>query len=249
MKTGLIAFLGAASLVASADAGFTGFVAFSRNVGANTVIDVFAAVTNASDKFLNVYNVVSNGSFVQKAGLSSKTWKPDAANFTSTRSVADDSFMTAGTGAGGYASSLTGGDPNFTGASWNGTPSSLPAETIPTNAGWFTNDPFSADNAAELMSSWAGGYNRTDSFFVASRAGYAAPGNSGGTTYGIWCAHLVVTNMNRQIGYNFSFRASASIKDGVNGAVTQATYEFVPAPGALGLLAVAGIAGARRRRD
>ncbi len=246
MKIGFIAIAGAASLVASADAGLAGFVAYSRNVGANTVIDVFAAVTNASDKFLNVYDVQSNGIYVQKNTSSTKTWKPDALQ---TRSVTDDSFMTAGTGAGGYASSLTGGDPNFTGASWNGTPSSLPAETIPTNAGWFTNDPFSADNAAELMSSWAGGYNRTDSFFVASRAGYAAPGNSGGATYGIWCAHLVVTNMNRQIGYNFSFRASASIKDGVNGAVTQATYEFVPAPGALGLLAVAGIAGARRRRD
>jgi hypothetical protein len=246
MKHALIAVVGAASIVAGADAGFAGFVAYSRNVGANTVIDVFAAVTNASDKFLNVWNVQSNGVYVQKNTLSTKTWKPDALQ---NRSVSDDSFMTAGTGAGGYASSLTGGDPNFTGASWNGTPSSLPAETIPTNAGWFTNDPFSADNAAELMSSWAGGYNRTDSFFVASRAGYAAPGNSGGTTYGIWCAHLVVTNMNRQIGYNFSFRASASIKDGVNGAVTQATYEFVPAPGALGLLAVAGIAGARRRRD
>jgi hypothetical protein len=246
MHTALFAAAASAVMVTAAEAGFAGFVAYSRNVGSYTVIDVFASVTNASDKFLNVYDVQSNGIYVQKNTSSTKTWKPDALQ---TRSVTDDSFMTAGTGAGGYASSLTGGDPNFTGASWNGTPSSLPAETIPTNAGWFTNDPFSADNAAELMSSWAGGYNRTDSFFVASRAGYAAPGNSGGTTYGIWCAHLVVTNMNRQIGYNFSFRASASIKDGVNGAVTQATYEFVPAPGALGLLAVAGIAGARRRRD
>ena len=246
MHTALFAAAASAVMVTAAEAGFAGFVAYSRNVGSYTVIDVFASVTNASDKFLNVYDVQSNGIYVQKNTSSTKTWKPDALQ---TRSVTDDSFMTAGTGAGGYASSLTGGDPNFTGASWNGTPSSLPAETIPTNAGWFTNDPFSADNAAELMSSWAGGYNRTDSFFVASRAGYAAPGNSGGATYGIWCAHLVVTNMNRQIGYNFTFRASASIKDGVNGAVTQATYEFVPAPGALGLLAVAGIAGARRRRD
>jgi hypothetical protein len=246
MHTALFAAAASAVMVTAAEAGFAGFVAYSRNVGSYTVIDVFASVTNASDKFLNVYDVQSNGIYVQKNTSSTKTWKPDALQ---TRSVTDDSFMTAGTGAGGYASALTGGDPNFTGASWNGTPSSLPAETIPTNAGWFTNDPFSADNAAELMSSWAGGYNRTDSFFVASEAGYAAPGNSGGTTYGIWCAHLVVTNMNRQIGYNFSFRASASIKDGVNGAVTQATYEFVPAPGALGLLAVAGIAGARRRRD
>ena len=245
MRTALLAASAATLFASTADAGFAGFVAYSRNVGSYTVIDVFAAVTNASDKFLNVYDVQSNCVYVQKNTLSTKTWKPDALQ---NRSVTDDSFMTAGTGAGGYASSLTGGDPNFTGASWNGTPSSLPAETIPANAGWYTNDPFSADNAAELMSAWAGGFNRTDSFFVASEAGYSAPGNSGGATYGIWCAHLVVTNMNRQIGYNFSFRASASIKDGANGAVTQATYEFVPAPGAIGLLAMAGAASGRRRR-
>ncbi|MEN9643130.1 MAG: hypothetical protein RIR77_2319, partial [Planctomycetota bacterium] len=86
MKTvAAIAIVGTASLVASADAGFLGFVASVRTVGANTVIDVFAGVSNASDKFLNVYNTVSNGVFVQKAGLATKTWKPDTAGFTSTR--------------------------------------------------------------------------------------------------------------------------------------------------------------------
>ena len=157
MKHALIAVVGAASIVAGADAGFAAWVAYRRNVGATTVIDVFAAVTNASDKFLNVYNLQTNGTFVQKAGLATKTWKPDVAGFTSTRNTSDDSFMTAGTFSGGayggeyYASSNTNADPNFTGTSWNATPASAAATAIPNNAGWYTGDPTSADNTAELM--------------------------------------------------------------------------------------------------
>jgi uncharacterized protein (TIGR03382 family) len=253
MKIGFIAFAGAASLVASADAGFAGFVAYSRNVGANTVIDVFAAVTNASDKFLNVYDLNSNGTFVQKAGLATKTWKPDVAGFTSTRNVSDDSFMTAGTFSGGayggeyYASGNTTADPNFTGTSWNGTPASAAATAIPNLAGWYTGDPTSVDNGAELMSAWAGGFARFNSNLVSAAGGYAAPANSSAATYGIWCAHLVVAGTNKVIGVDFTWQASASIKDGVTGLTTQATYN-IPAPGALALLGVSSLLSSRRRR-
>jgi hypothetical protein len=261
MKIGFIAIAGAASLVASADAGFAGFVAYGRNVGANTVIDVFAAVTNASDKFLNVYDLTSNGTFVQKAGLASKTWKPDAANFTSNRAVSDDSFMTAGTYSGAayggeyYASGNTNGDPNFTGTSWNGTPASAAATTIPALAGWYTGDPTSVDNGAELMSAWAtaAGATRMNSFLVSAAGGYAAPANSNAATHGIWVSHLVISGTGKVFGDGtngtISFNASASIKDGVSGATTQATYNFaaIPAPGALALLGIAGFATRRRR--
>ena len=255
MKIAFVGMIGAASLVASVDAGFTGFVAFSRNVGANTVIDVFAGVANSSDRFLNVYNTNSNGTFVQKAGLASKTWKPDAANFTSTRSVSDDSFMTAGTFSGGsyggeyYASGNTTADPNFTGTSWNGTPASAAATTLPANCGWFTNDPPSVDNGAELMSTWAGSFTRANSVLVQAfgTPPYSAPANSNAATNGIWISHLVVAGINKVIGVDFTYIASASIKDGVTGATTQARYQFVPGPGALALLGVAGFASRRRR--
>ena len=243
MKTALFVATAAASVVASADAGFAGFVAFSRNVGSNTVIDVFAAVDNAGDKFLNVYNTVSNGSFVQKAGLSNKTWKPDAANFTSTRNTFDDSFMTAGCFSGGsyggefYASGNTSGDPNFTGTSWNASPASLPATTIPSLAGWYTGDPPSIDNVAELLSATATGGTRLDGTGAAGKA------------YGIWCAHFVVTGINKVIGTDFTFSAFASIKD-VNGSTSQASSSFtpIPAPGAIALLGMAGALSRRTRR-
>ena len=251
MKHALIAVVGSASIVAGADAGFAGFVAYSRNVGANTVIDVFAAVTNASDKFLNVYDTVSNGVFVQRAGLATKTWKPDVAGFTSTRNTSDDSFMTAGTFSGGayagefYASSNSNADPNFTGTSWSATPASPAATTIPNLAGWYTGDPTSVDNTAELMSSWAGNFTRTNSVLVSAAGGYNAPANSNAATYGIWVSHLVVAGNNKLIGIDFTFAANASIKE-AGGATTQARYS-IPTPGAIALLGLAGLSSRRRR--
>jgi MYXO-CTERM domain-containing protein len=238
MKTVLFVAAAASAVVASADAGFLGFVASSRTVGAVTVIDIFAGVQNANDKFLNVYNTTSNGVFVQKAGLANKTWKPDAAGFTSTRNTLDDSFMTAGTFSGGayggeyYASTNTNGDPNFTGTSWNATPASPAATTIPALAGWYTGDPTSVDNNAESLAGLVGRVNGT---------------NAAGANFGIWCAHLVLTG-NQVIGTDFTFSAFASIKDGVSGAVSQASSSFpVPAPGAIALLGLAGLSARRRR--
>ena len=237
MKTVIFAAAAASAVVASADAGFLGFVASSRTVGAYTVIDIFAGVQNASDKFLNVYNTTSNGVFFQATGLANKTWKPDSANFNSTR-TSIDSFMTAGTYSGGayggvyYASTNTNGDPNFTGNSWNASPASAAATTIPALAGWYTGDPTSVDNSAESLAGLAGRVNGT--------GGAAA-------NFGIWCAHLVLTG-NQAIGADFTFSAFASIKDGVSGAVSQASSSFpVPAPGALALLGLAGFAARRRR--
>jgi MYXO-CTERM domain-containing protein len=251
VKTALIGCIAAALATTGADAGFAGFVAFSRNVGANTVIDVFVATTNASDKFLNVYDLSSNGTFVQRAGFATKTWKPDTAGFTNTRNTSDDSFMTAGTFSGGayggeyYASTNTNGDPNFTGTSWSGPPASPAATTFPSNAGWYTGDPTSVDNNAELMSTWAGSFTRANSLFI---SGFnAGAGATAAATHGIWCAHLVVAGNNKDIGVDFTFAASASIKDGVTGATTQGRYQLIPAPSALALLSLSGLASRRRR--
>ena len=240
MKTLAIAVVGTASLVASADAGFLGFVALAKQSGGNVIVDIYTAVGNASDKFLNVYNLNASatGGFYQQAGLATKTWKPDAANFNSTRSSID-SFMTAGAYSGGayggeyYASTNTNGDPNFTGTSWSGTPASPAATTIPALAGWYTGDPTSIDNSAESLAAVAG--TRVD-----------ASGASG-ANFGIWCAHLVVTSNTATVSWN----AFASIKDGVTGGTSQAqstTANFIPAPGAIALLGVAAFA-AHRRRD
>jgi hypothetical protein len=231
----LAAFAGAA-ISAATSADVAGFVAFSRNVGSSTVIDVYAAVTASSDRFLNVFNakVASTTNFVQKTGLATKTWKPDMAGFGSTRDTADDSFMTAGTFGGGeyggeyYASSNSIGDPNFTGTSWTSTPASAAAVTVPADAGWFTGDPTSADNAPQSLASIAG--TRIDSIRVSGSAG---SGTSNAAQFGIWVGHLVVTGTDRTIGEGASvtWDASVSIKTGA-GATQQGRFKLVPATNA-----------------
>lgn len=179
-----------------------GFVAFAKQSGTNVIVDVFVAVSNASDKIISVESINATttlpGGFVQKAGLATKSWKPDTAGFTSTRSTSEDSFMTAGTFSGGayggefYASSNSNGNPNFTGTSWNATPSSPVATTIPANVGWYSGDPTSIDNRAESLVGMAG--IRVD--------GSDGTSSTGGTTstavYGFWVSHLVFKGHHRR---------------------------------------------------
>jgi hypothetical protein len=227
-----IAIVGTASIVASAEAGFLGFVASVRTVGANTVIDIYAGVDNSSDKFLKVENAnISTtlaAGFVQKAGLATKTWKPDTAGFTSTRNTIDDSFFTAGTFSGGayggefYASSNSNGDPNFTGTSWNATPASPGATTVPANAGWYTGDPTSIDNRAESLLGMAGRVNTGATPASGTSAGSTGTAN---TNYGIWCGHIVVAGTGT-MGTNILWSASVYIKDGVTGATDKRISAF-----------------------
>ena len=236
-------FLAAASCAASASAGFLGWVASVRSSGGYTIVDIYAGVSNPSDKFLNAYNgaistTVPSG-FHQLAGLATKTWKPDFVGFTSSRNALD-SFMTAGAYSGGsyngdyFASSLTSADPNFTGTSWNATPSSAPATTLPTDfggPGWYTSNPTSVDNRAESL---AGLVGRVNSVMTPSQDGTAGTVGGAGADYGIWSAHLVLagTYSPAYIVGVLNWKASATIKDGVTNGVSQgiSKFDFSPLP-------------------
>ena len=163
MKNFIIAAVGSASFIASADAGVLGYSAFYKTASnGNVVIDVFTVVSNATDRLLNVYNVnltTTQGSstlatFVQQAGTATRGWKPDGA--TSTRSNIVDSFMTIGVNGGApdygqyYASAATGADGGFT-SGW-----STLGNTVPANAGWFLSPPTLPDNMAESMAGMTG---------------------------------------------------------------------------------------------
>jgi hypothetical protein len=237
------AFVFIASAVAiattSADAGVIGYSSFARTASnGNTVIDVFAVMSNASDRLLNIYNAnlttTSGGStlstYVQQAGFSTRGWKPDA---SSTRSNIVDSFMTIGVNGGApdygqyYASAGTGADGNF--SNW----SSVGATTVPVNAGWFLSPPTLPDNVAESMVGIVG--TRTNSNAAAA-----------GSNLGVWCSHFVIES--GAVGDRW-WNATAASKDGLTGATitNTGTFNMVPAPGVLALLGVAGFASRRRR--
>jgi hypothetical protein len=242
MKRAFVFVASAAAIVTtSADAGILGFSSFTRTASnGNIVVDVFAVMSNASDRLLNVYNAnlttTQGGStlstFVQQAGTATRGWKPDGNS--STRSNIVDSFMTIGVNEGApyegqyYAAANTSPDGNFT--NW----SSL-APTVPVNAGWFLSPPTLPDNVAESMSGMTGTRVNT--------------GTAGTSNLGIWCAHLVMAP-----GTSSVFWAGTSaVKDGVTGATVTTTaqstnlLQVIPAPGALALLGIAGFSSRRRR--
>lgn len=238
----------AAGLVATAamtaNAGFLGFVASVRQVGGYTLVDVYAGVQNASDRFLNVYDATIAtsiaGGFFQAAGDNTRGWAPDLVGYTSSRN-AIDSFMTAGgtdylLPAGSFAAASTAGDPNFTGVygSWTPAPGSAPANAVPALAGWYTSNPPDLTNMTEGLSGLVGRVDGT---------------GAAGANFGIWCAHLVLATTGPiSFGHlgNLQFQGFASIKDGETGVTTQG-FSVIPAPGVLGLAAAAAFARSRRR--
>ena len=234
MNSVAIAVVGAASLVASADAGVLGFSSFTRTASnGNTVIDVFAVMSNASDRLLNVSNAnlttTEGGStpstYVQQAGTATRGWEPVV--FSSARSNIVDSFVTIGV----YGGTPYNGEYYASATTIMFPPS---GDQVLLNAAWFgLSAPPSPDSFAESMSGMTG--IRTDSSAAAA-----------GSNLGVWCAHLVIAPGN--VGERW-WNATAAAKDGVTGATVMnaGTMNMVPAPGALALLGVAGFASRRRR--
>jgi len=230
----------ASAIAASANAGFLGFTGFSYIASnGNRVIDVFAVVSNASDKLLNVYNAnITNNAgaggatfFTQQAGTATRGWKPDAGS--STRSNIVDSFMTIGVDGGApymgqyYASAGTGADGGFT-SGW-----STLGNTIPANAGWFLSPPTLPDGGAASLSGMTG-----------TRVNLGPAGAD--SNLGVWCAHLVMSGDTTSVLWG----ATAAVKDGLTGLVSTgsvAAGQLIPAPGAIALLGLAGFASRRRR--
>ena len=240
MKTVLLVASVASAIAASANAGFLGFTGFTYIASnGNRVIDVFAVVSNSSDKLLNVYNAnITNNAgaagatfFTQQSGTATRGWKPDAGS--STRSNIVDSFMTIGVDGGTtymgqyYASAGTGADGGFT-FGW-----STLGNTVPANAGWFLSPPTLPDSIAESLTGLTG-----------TRVNLGPAGQD--SNLGIWCAHLVMDGSTTSCLWG----ATAAIKDGVTGLVSSGSVtagQLIPAPGAIALMGLAGFAARRRR--
>ena len=232
----------AAALIAStaSSAGFVGWVGVARAApGAPNyvMVDIFAGVANASDRFLSVSDMTITttaiGGFFQSSDPASKAFRPDTANYSASRNSVD-SFVTAGGIFPGdpqgpyYASAFVQGDANFVG--YEPTPVSTQQNSFPPLAGWYTTDPAAIDNAATNLSQ------------ISNRQGAS-------TIYGIWVGHMVVRR--ETPAPTITWNGSATIRDGVTGTTEQGygSQLFVaPAPGAAALAALAGLAGLPRGR-
>ena len=230
MKIGLLACGVAAGLCTSTFAGFVGWTAKIQDVGTHYIMNVFAGMESSSDKLLNVFNMnitASGTTFFQAAGTANSKWKP--VDDTSTASQID-SFVTLGGFDGGdgnyYSSYSTAGDPNFT----NYTTSNQ--TTIPALAGWYNGVPTVSDIFAVSLSSFAGD----------------TVANSANASFGVWVAHFAFAKSATNSTANVSFSGRGAFNSGTN-LLDSRIFAVgpVPAPGALALLGLAGLASRRRR--
>ncbi|MFO0961952.1 MAG: hypothetical protein U0625_03490 [Phycisphaerales bacterium] len=229
MKIGFIAVLGAASLAAAANAGFTGWVGKVRDTGTHYIMDVYAGMSSSTDKLLNVFNAnisATNGSaFLQGATAGTNKWRP-------TLGVANmddvDSFVTLGgfdDGGTWYCGDTTTADPNFTNYATSN------ATTIAANAGWYSSDPTSSQIVAVSLAGLPG----------------LVTGGSSNAEFGVWVAHFVTLKNSASTNGGVLFSGSAAFNSGTNSADQRTMLWAVPGPGALALLGVAGLASRRRR--
>ncbi len=222
--------------VTGANAAFVGWTGHVHSSGGYVMLDVFAGVSSAQDHLLNIFGTqitANNASFYQAPGLANKAWSP---YFGTATMNSADSFVTLGvfesTGT-NYSASGTAGDPSFT--DYSPTPASAPSTTIPTGAGWYTNQPLSAESDARQL----------PAFYAGNWQGAQAP-------MGIWIAHFAFDASTLVAGSSVSFSGSAGYKVGTSTNAefgTDAQVFVLPTPGAIALIgSAATVLGSRRRR-
>ena len=273
MKTVFIAAFGAASLAASASADFIGWTSNVRTVSGGYLVNVFAVVDNSTDVLLNVaggspglptagyVRTNSSGGFLQGTGTLSVFAPSGSQNWTTL-----DSFLTVGGGFNTTTNAWLGNGATQGDPPWNvtytdtdtgeaTTVSSFNTQdnasgftnpntsSIPATAGWFiagSTSParsLASLGAARNAFGTAGGIN-----YGASSAAAASAAN------GFLVAQLFVTELG---GTKFiDWKMSATLRR-TDGSTSNASFQMrigdIPAPGALALLGLAGVASRRRR--
>jgi MYXO-CTERM domain-containing protein len=259
MKSSLIALCGAGAVASSASADFLGWTANVRSVSGGVLVNVFAVTDNSSDVLLNVFGgtpgtanagfILTNspGGFLQGAGALSVFAPSGSQNWTTL-----DSFLTVG---GGFSTSTnawlangsTQGDPpwnvtytdtdtseattvNSFGTQSNGTGFANPnVNAIPATAGWFLAGSTTPARSLATLT------NRT----VSSGAAAAS------ATFGMMVAQLYVAQLDATRVIDWKMGATLKRTDG---STSSGTFQMtIPAPGALALLGIGGLAARRRR--
>ena len=229
MKNFALASLGSLALAAAANANFHGIAVNESKVGSNCVVDVYATFdanpNGAVDVLLNVFNVTASidggfGTLIHNDFVGG-TWAPQFSN-----NPALDTFCVIG-GDANFGNS-TNADPNWGAAGFNQVP-------IPNLAGWFNSNPPNLQGKAAAVNL----FNKK--------------GENTWNGLATRIMRLVFVNPD-PAGKGFSISGSYTNNKGLGTPAEQGSFSFsaplcsVPAPGALALLGLAGLAGGRRRR-
>ena len=211
-------------LTGAASADFIGFDGtFTMNSQGNNVVQLFAVFDNDDAVLLNVFNAEENtfeNEFIHSdvQVAASGTWNPTASlDIPGFSDSSNDSYVTIGYGVG--AAAATNGTNLDPGFGETGGLGG----TIPSGAGWFNGNPPNA----QVASAFAGG---TDGI-----SGYAVM-----IGQFVFAGELL-----------FSFDAEMGANSGAGSEVEFGedlyTLPAIPAPGALALLGLGGLAARRRR--
>ena len=262
MKIGIGAAVAASGLAAAAQADFIGWTASVRSVAGGSLINVFAVTNSSTDVLLNVYggtvgqpsagfiSTSSAGGFLQGAGAQG-VWAPSGSQNWTTL----DSFLTVGGGFNTTTQAFTGNGSTQGDPPWNvtytdtdtGEETTVNAFNTPSNESGFTNPYlnnipatggfFIAGTSSPARNLASLGANRS-----ASSNAAAAAATFGMLVGQFYVAQNTVSEMVKFTNMGATLRRS-------DNSLSQAAFSVtVPAPGALALLGVAGLASGRRRR-
>ncbi len=253
MKTGMIAAGLGLAVSGVASAAFTGYTVTATNVtnsGQNlTRYEVFAVFNGATDTVLNVFNFQAQGGWGAHLDAGQGFWHKDNSDYnggvlsqaygtwapqltgSATQNRPFDSFLTIGGGA--TATNSSSADPSWGlagagDAGWG--VAQIPVANL-TNAntlGWFNSSP--PNNQGRVGNSPSGG------------AGFAAV-----PTGGVRIGQFILSQGDTAFR---TYTLRTAYNNGAGGGVVFADGSFtlaIPAPGAIALLGLAGLAGRRRR--
>ncbi|HMN96104.1 MAG TPA: hypothetical protein PKC43_01275 [Phycisphaerales bacterium] len=238
MKNFIISSLGSLVVAGAASAAFTGVALNEYVVGDKCVADIymtFDGTNGLADVLLNIYNVqfsltTHDGNnaiplLIHSNLVPGPSWSPQ---FVTPGMENMDTFVTIG-GAAGFNNS-TQADPNWGGAGFN-------QAGIPALAGWFNSNPPNLQG---------------QSSFVDISNLFGNKTYQGAATFVMRLVALASDLAANPVSISFS--GSLTYNQGLGTAPIQPNFSFqnnlwaIPAPGALTLLALAGLAAGRRRR-
>jgi MYXO-CTERM domain-containing protein len=263
MKIAVPAVLLCSALASTTQASFVGWTSTVRLVAGGSLINVFAVVDNSGDVLLSVYGsnaqspnagyvtTTSAGGFIQGSGLGQGLWKATTNQSWTTL----DSFLTVGgsynTTTGVFlGNSATNGDPSWNVSYFN----TASGETAIANAfgtengDGFTN-PYTSTIPA-LAGFFLDGGNSSPARSLAGLAGIrytSSNATAAAGSFGMMIGQFYVAGVAGN-NWTFDLKLGATVRR-ASGSVSQDTFTLtVPAPGAVALLAVAGLTAGRRRR-